>query len=243
MTDGDVDAPREGTRLFMLDGEGVLLSEAANELSRLSPLGVLVWQCMERGAGADGIARAAADAFDLPTSEALAAVRSTLTSFREHGLVAGARSQQSGSPETARLERAINVCARHQLPVFLLGPSGTGKTHVARFIHEASRRKGQFILVNCGRLPTDPVQLQSELLGHARGAFTGATADRIGKFHAADGGTLFLDEVEYLPRAAQDFLIDLLDGSGSFAPLGAPATRHWSRPEMRLIPGSDRSRA
>jgi len=136
------------------------------------------------------------------------------------------------------LEEAIRICARHHLPVFLLGPSGTGKTHVARFIHEASRRKGQFILINCGRLPTDPVQLQSELLGHARGAFTGATADRIGKFHAADGGTLFLDEVEYLPRAAQDFLIDLLDGSGSFAPLGAPATRHWSRPEVRLIAAS-----
>ncbi|HZN95905.1 MAG TPA: sigma 54-interacting transcriptional regulator, partial [Myxococcales bacterium] len=142
-----------------------------------------------------------------------------------------------------RLEEAIRICSRHDLPVFLIGPSGSGKTHVARFIHEASGAKGQFILVNCGRLPTDPVQLQSELLGHAKGAFTGAAADRVGKFHAADGGTLFLDEVEYLPPAAQDFLIDLLDGSGSFAPLGAPATRRWEPPKARIIAASKRTLA
>jgi DNA-binding NtrC family response regulator len=136
------------------------------------------------------------------------------------------------------LAEAIQISARHALPVFLIGPSGSGKTHVARFIHESSKRPGQFILVNCGRLPTDPVQLQSELLGHAKGAFTGASADRVGKFHAADGGTLFLDEVEYLPSTAQDFLIDLLDGSGSFAPLGAPASRRWDAPKARLITAS-----
>src|ERR1043165_9936580 len=93
------------------------------------------------------------------------------------------------SQASRRLAEAIEICSRHQLPVLLIGPSGSGKTHVARFIHEASKREGQFILVNCGRLPTDPVQLQSELLGHTKGAFTGATADRVGKFHAADGGT------------------------------------------------------
>ncbi|HVE83872.1 MAG TPA: sigma 54-interacting transcriptional regulator [Myxococcales bacterium] len=140
-----------------------------------------------------------------------------------------------------QLAEAIRISARHDLPVLLTGTSGCGKTHVARFIHEASKRKGQFILVNCGRLPTDPVQLQSELLGHAKGAFTGALTDRVGKFHAADGGTLFLDEVEYLPPAAQDFLIDLLDGSGNFAPLGAPATRHWEPPKARLIAASKKA--
>ncbi len=145
------------------------------------------------------------------------------------------------SKASRRLEEAIRICSHHDLPVFLFGPSGCGKTHVARFIHEASGAKGQFILVNCGRLPTDPVQLQSELLGHTRGAFTGATADRVGKFHAAGGGTLFLDEVEYLPPPAQDFLIDLLDGSGSYAPLGAPATRRWEPPQVRLIAASKKA--
>ncbi len=144
------------------------------------------------------------------------------------------------SEASRRLEEAIQICSRHRLPVFLIGPSGSGKTHVARYIHEASGLDGQFILVNCGRLPTDSVQLQSELLGHAKGAYTGAVADRVGKFHAADGGTLFLDEVEHLPAVAQDFLIDLLDGSGSFAPLGAPATRRWLPPKVRLIAASKR---
>jgi len=147
------------------------------------------------------------------------------------------------SPAARRLEESLRICSRHRLPVFLIGPSGCGKTHVARFIHEASQRSGQFILVNCGRLPTDPAQLQSELLGHARGAFTGAIADRVGKFHAAHGGTLFLDEVEYLPPAAQDFLIDLLDGSGNFAPLGAPATQQHPRPDARIIAASKLSLA
>jgi DNA-binding NtrC family response regulator len=141
------------------------------------------------------------------------------------------------------LAEAVQICARHRLPVFLIGPSGSGKTHVARLIHEASGAKGQFILVNCGRLPTESVQLQSELLGHARGSFTGAVADRVGKFHAADGGSLFLDEVEYLPPAAQDFLIDLLDRSGSFAPLGAPATARWSPPDVRIVAASKSSLA
>ncbi|HEY8210735.1 MAG TPA: sigma 54-interacting transcriptional regulator [Myxococcaceae bacterium] len=147
-------------------------------------------------------------------------------------------SLSTQSAAARSLEEAVRICARHRLAVFLIGPSGSGKTHVARFIHEAARMPGQFILVNCGRLPLDPVPLQSELLGHLRGAFTGAVADRVGKFHAADGGTLFLDEVEHLPPAAQDFLIDLLDGSGSFAPLGAPATRRWAPPNVRIIAAS-----
>jgi len=162
----------------------------------------------------------------------------------EEGTVdAAAASLATQSAAARRLAEAIRICSRHDLPVFLIGPSGCGKTHVARFIHEASQMKGQFILVNCGRLPAEPVQLQSELLGHAKGAFTGAVADRVGKFHAANGGTLFLDEVEYLPPVAQDFLIDLLDGSGSFAPLGAPATQRWEAPKARLIAASKASLA
>jgi DNA-binding NtrC family response regulator len=163
-------------------------------------------------------------------------------------LEANAAERSAGSlsarSEASRLlEESLRICSRHRLPVFLIGPSGSGKTHLARMIHEASGQGGHFILVNCGRLPTDPVQLQSELLGHHKGAFTGAVADRVGKFHAADGGTLFLDEVEHLPLVAQDFLIDLLDGSGSFAPLGAPANRRWPPPKVRLIAASKRTLA
>jgi DNA-binding NtrC family response regulator len=142
------------------------------------------------------------------------------------------------SPATARLDRGIEVCARHRLPVFLLGGSGTGKTHVARTIHERSRMSGTFIMLNCGRLPHDPAQLTSELLGHVRGSFSGAVSERKGKLWAADQGTFFLDEVESLPRPAQDFLIDVLEGSGNYAPYGAPGDEEARRPLFRLISAS-----
>jgi DNA-binding NtrC family response regulator len=151
------------------------------------------------------------------------------------GLVAGPRPKHESSPATAHLERAINICARHSLPVFLLGKSGTGKTFIAREIHSRSKLEGNFVILNCGRLPQDAAALTSELLGHVKGAFTGASIARVGKFYSANGGTLFLDEVEFLPRIAQDFLIDVLEGSGSLAPLGAPADFRELPPRFRLI--------
>lgn len=154
------------------------------------------------------------------------------------GLVAGPRPKHESSPATARLEQSINICARHSLPVFLLGKSGTGKTFIAREIHSRSKLEGNFVILNCGRLPQDAATLTSELLGHVKGAFTGASIARVGKFYSANGGTLFLDEVEFLPRIAQDFLIDVLEGSGSLAPLGAPADWNEPPPRFRLISAS-----
>ncbi|MBL8920155.1 MAG: sigma 54-interacting transcriptional regulator [Myxococcaceae bacterium] len=133
------------------------------------------------------------------------------------------------------LEQRLAAAACHELPVVLIGPSGAGKTWAARRIHERSGRKGPFILVNCGALPRDASALQSELLGHVRGAYTGATSERRGKFFAADNGTLFLDEVESMPREAQDFLLDVLEGTGVFSPLGAPADARHEAPRFRLI--------
>ena len=164
--------------------------------------------------------------------------RITLLEEVPHGLVAGSRSQQGKSPETVRLERAINVCARHQLPVFLLGKSGTGKTYIAREIHSRGRLEGNFVILNCGRLPQDINALTSELLGHVKGAFTDASYARVGKLYSANRGTLFLDEVEFLPRIAQDFLVDVLEGTGNFAPLGAPADFREPPPRFRLISAS-----
>jgi DNA-binding NtrC family response regulator len=137
------------------------------------------------------------------------------------------------------LEGALDVAARTPLPVFLLGGSGSGKTHNARAIHERSKLTGAFVSVNCARLPTDPTSLQSELLGHVKGSFTGALADRLGKLPAADKGTLFLDEVESLPAVAQGFLLDVLEGVG-LAPLGASAAAGSARIHFRLISASKR---
>ncbi len=164
--------------------------------------------------------------------------RITLLAEVPDGLVAGPRPRHGGSAAAAQLERSINICARHQLPVFILGKSGTGKTFIAREIHSRSRLDGNFVILNCGRLPQDPSMLHSELLGHVKGAFTGAAFARVGKFYVANGGTLFLDEVEFLPPTAQDFLIDILEGSGSVAPLGAPSDSREPPPRFRLISAS-----
>lgn len=154
------------------------------------------------------------------------------------GLVAGPRPRQAGSAAAVQLDRSIQICARHHLPVFILGKSGTGKTFIAREIHSRSRLDGNFVVLNCGRLPQDASMLHSELLGHVKGAFTGAAFARVGKFYVANGGTLFLDEVEFLPPAAQDFLIDILEGTGSLAPLGAGPDSREPPPRFRLISAS-----
>jgi DNA-binding NtrC family response regulator len=129
-------------------------------------------------------------------------------------------------------EGHLQSLAPSRLPVFLLGPSGAGKTWAARTLHELGRPGRPFVALNCARLPTDPVQLQSTLIGHVKGAFTGALSDHDGAFLAARGGTLFLDEVESLSPTAQGFLLDLLEESGQLRRLGSQTV---VRPEVRIV--------
>jgi DNA-binding NtrC family response regulator len=141
--------------------------------------------------------------------------------------------------EAARaLEERVQVASNHSLPLLLLGASGSGKTYVADRIHRLSRRRGRFVGINCTHLPADPTALRSELVGHVKGAFTGAVEAKTGQLFLADEGTLFLDEVESLGRDAQAFLLTLLEGSEDLVPLGAPASKGRPRPSFRLISAS-----
>jgi DNA-binding NtrC family response regulator len=120
----------------------------------------------------------------------------------------------------AVMERVAQV-ARADVPVLILGETGSGKEVIARAIHAGSRRaRGPFHRVNCGAIPSELVD--SELFGHERGAFTGATGRRAGWFERADTGTLLLDEVGELPLAAQVRLLRVLQ-DGTFSRVGGHA--------------------
>jgi len=117
--------------------------------------------------------------------------------------------------ENPRLLESLEIAekaAPTDLPVLIDGESGTGKELMAKVIHaNGSRLEGPFISVNCGAIPDS--LLESELFGHKKGAFTGATSDRRGKFESADGGTIFLDELGELPLPSQVKLLRVLQSN------------------------------
>ena len=111
-------------------------------------------------------------------------------------------------PEMLRLCRMIERVAPSDATVMLLGESGTGKEVLAQGLHQASRRSGRFVAINCAAIPEN--LLESELFGYERGAFTGATKTTLGKIETANGGTLMLDEIGDLPLALQSKLLRFL---------------------------------
>ena len=114
--------------------------------------------------------------------------------------------------------------------VLIQGESGVGKESFARIIHQFSPRKqGAFFVVNCGALPKELVN--SELFGHVRGSFTGATDTRKGYFEEADGGTLFLDEIAELPLESQALLLRVLQ-SGEYRKVGSNKVEHT---DVRIV--------
>ncbi len=124
------------------------------------------------------------------------------TAFRFENLIGGSRKMRD-------IFDTAQQVARRDSTVLLMGESGTGKELLAKAIHQNSLRAGKpFVTVNCGAIPETLVE--SELFGHRKGAFTGAVADRAGKFEAANEGTVFLDEVGELPPSAQVKLLRVI---------------------------------
>ncbi|MCK6507464.1 sigma 54-interacting transcriptional regulator [Myxococcota bacterium] len=133
--------------------------------------------------------------------------------------LACSRLEASTAPAMRALARQARQVAGSDLPVLVLGETGTGKELVAQAIHHWSpRADGPFVKLNCAALPEGLVE--SELFGHVKGAFSGAARDRAGRFLTANGGTLLLDEVGDLPLSAQAKLLRVLQ-EGTFEPVGA----------------------
>ena len=131
--------------------------------------------------------------------------------------------------------RVIDLAARSRSTVFITGESGTGKEVCAEAIHRRSTRQdGAFVALNCGAVPKE--LMESEVFGHVKGAFTGATADRDGAATRADGGTLFLDEVCEMDPALQVKLLRFVQ-TGAVQPVGSDTTR---KVDVRIICATNR---
>src|SRR4051794_15494587 len=137
------------------------------------------------------------------------------------------------SPRIAEVRRLIEKAARTRLPVLLLGESGTGKEVVARAIHDANPR-GRLVPIDCGSLVG--TLMESELFGHVKGSFSGATDNKKGLVEAADGGTAFFDEIGDLPLEMQVKLLRLVQES-EFRPVGA---LQWRKVNLRVIAATHR---
>lgn len=173
-------------------------------------------------------------------------VKSVRKAAERHSLIAENRSLRKELQlltnreiigQSQSLRRVLEVAtqaAPSSATVLILGESGTGKELLARYIHgQSSRAAGPFVAVNCSAIPE--TILEAELFGHERGAFTGATAKRSGRFARARGGTLFLDEIGELTPAVQVKLLRVLQ-EGEYEPVGGDTVRA----DVRIVAATNR---
>ncbi|MFY0730370.1 sigma-54-dependent transcriptional regulator [Pseudomonas sp. NFX15] len=140
------------------------------------------------------------------------------------------------SPSFRRVLQAIDSVRESNATILLTGESGTGKEMVARAIHKHGNRADKpFVAVNCAAIPEG--LLESEMFGHRKGAFTGATSDRVGRFQQADGGTLFLDEIGEMPLALQAKILRALQ-ERIIEPVGDPRER---KVDVRVIAATNKN--
>jgi DNA-binding NtrC family response regulator len=193
----------------------LLIAAATEDVSPRNLLGAVAGRFPEvrtallvpAGAGASPDGDDFLDLSGRDTADIAAAVRGALTKKRPP---AEERRFLGRGREIERVRRTIEQVAPTSMTILITGESGTGKDVVARLIHEKSlRREHPFVAVNCAALPEGV--LESELFGHEKGAFTGATARREGRFELAHKGTLFLDEIGDMPVQTQAKLLRVLE--------------------------------
>jgi two-component system, NtrC family, nitrogen regulation response regulator NtrX len=208
------------------DGSGIDLLKAVKQNGANAPAVMI----SGHGTIADAVEATRAGAFDflekpLSRDRVLLAVKNALEqgSLRQENerlreLVGGSSRMIGSTPAWQRAVEQASMAARSDARVLLIGESGTGKELLAAHIHNNSPfAGGPFVKVNCAAIPTD--LLETELFGHEKGSFTGATGMRRGKFELADGGTIFLDEVGDLHGASQAKLLRVLQ-EGEFHRVG-----------------------
>src|SRR5437867_5313466 len=228
------------------DGNGIDLLRAIRQGENGAPA------IMSSGHGtiADAVEATRAGAFDflekpLGRDKVLLALKNALEQAnlrreneRLRELVGGSPKMIGSSPAFTRAVEQATMAARSDARVLLIGESGTGKELLASHIHQQSPfAGGPFVKVNCAAIPTE--LLESELFGHEKGAFSGATAAPRGKFELADGGTLFLDEVGDLHAASQAKLLRVLQ-EGEFHRVGGEQP---IRVAVRVISATNRDLA
>ncbi|GAB5413056.1 MAG: two-component system response regulator PilR [Congregibacter sp.] len=193
------------TDMRLPDGNGIDLIEEIQESHPTLPVAMIT----AHGNVDSAIRALKAGAFDFISKPvALEKLRTLVSAALELGEVNPDASPDTNdeligeTPVMQVLRRQIDKLARSQAPVHISGESGSGKEVVARSIHgRGPRASGPFVAVNCGAIPAELIE--SELFGHLKGSFTGASRDKLGLFQAAEGGTLFLDEVADLPLSMQ----------------------------------------
>ncbi|MDX1733422.1 MAG: sigma-54 dependent transcriptional regulator [Halioglobus sp.] len=210
------------TDMRLPDGNGISLVEyIAQEYSQI-PVAMIT----AHGSVETAISALKAGAFDfiskpieLETLRSLVSAALQLEGDTSRTETAVDRELIGSAPAIQGLRQQISKLARSQAPVHIHGESGSGKEVVARLIHNnGPRAAGAFVAVNCGAIP--PELMESELFGHMKGSFTGASQDKIGLFQAANGGSLFLDEVADLPLTMQVKLLRAIQEK-SVRPVGA----------------------